>query len=157
MEKTHNERHKTWDTYANKALVEATNHFCSGNGLKFFAVPLDSQSPQPINLLKEMLQPCHCPSGECSMHRAFHIVAKKMARFYRGYSAETLVLYKDSAFVCVRIQDELMYVGVHPWDLPAVKAYARENDLFYDMRNVELLYLKMKNQESMKNVVVRSF
>ena len=79
-----------------------------------------------------------------------------MARFYSGYSAETLVLYKDSAFVCVRIQDELMYVSVHPWDLPAVKAYARENDLFYDMRNVELLYLKGK-YDDFDNVLVASF
>jgi len=156
MEKTHNERHKTWDTYANKALVEATNHFCSGNGLKFFSVPFDSQSTQPITLLKEMLQPCPCTSGECSTHRAFRIVAAKMARFYSGYSAETLVLYKDSAFMCVRIQDELMYVSVHPWDLPAVKAYARENDLFYDMRNVELLYLKGK-YDDFDNVLVASF
>ena len=38
-----------------------------------------------------------------------------------------------------------------------MKAYARANDLFYDMRNVELLYLKGKNFESMKNVVVASF
>lgn len=155
MEKTHNERHKTWDTYANKALVEATNHFCSGNGLKFFSVPFDKSSAQPIALLSEMLSPCD--HGGCSTHRAFNAVAKEMARFYEGYSAETLVLYKDSAFVCVRIADELMYVSVHPWDLPAVKAHARENNLFYDMRNVELLYLKGKNFESMKNVVVASF
>jgi hypothetical protein len=156
MEKTHNERHEIWNTYANRALVEATNHFCSGHGLKFFSVPFDSKSTQPITLLKELLQPCPCPSGECSTHRAFRIVAAKMAHFYSGYSAETLVLYKDSAFVCVRIQDELMYVGVHPWDLPAVKAYARENDLFYDMRNVELLYLKGKYND-FDNVLVASF
>lgn len=155
MEKTHNELQKTWDTYANKALVEATNNFCSGNGLHFYSVPDDSQSAQPIQLLKELISPCRY--GCCSTHRAFRAAAKEMAHFYEGYSAETLVLYKDSAFVCVRIADELMYVSVHPWDLPAVKAHARENNLFYDMRNVELLYLKGKNFESMKNVVVASF
>jgi len=155
MEKTHNERLQTWNAYANKALAEATNHFCSGNGLKFFSVPSDSKTSQAIALLSELIAPCK--HGGCSTHRAFQAAARKMAHFYEGYSAETLVLYKDSAFVCVRIEDELMYVGVHPWDLPAVKAYAREHDLFYDMRNVELLYLKGKNEEAMKNVVVASF
>jgi hypothetical protein len=154
MEKTHNERHNTWDFYANKALVEATNHFCSGYGLKFFSVPFDRQSAQPIALLQKMISPCQ--HSECSTHRAFRAAVKEMAHFYEGYSAETLVLYKDSAFVCVRIEDELMYVGVHPWDLPAVKAYARKNDLFYDMRNVELLYLKGKYAD-FDNVLVASF
>ena len=155
MEKTHNERHQTWDTYANKALVEATYNFLSGNQLHFYSVPDDSKSARPIALLSIMLRPCE--RGGCSTHRAFHAAAKEMAHFYEGYSAETLVLYKDSAFVCVRIADELMYVSVHSWDLPAVKAHARENNLFYDMRNVELLHLKGKNFESMKNVVVASF
>lgn len=155
MEKTRNQRQKTWDIYANKALVEATNHFCSGYGLQFFSVPFDSQSAQPIELLKELIRPCR--HGGSSTNRAFRAVAKEKAHFYVGYSAETLVLYKDSVFVCVRIENELMYVGVHPWDLPAVKVHARENNLFYDMRNVELLYLKDKNFESMKNVVVASF
>jgi len=155
MEKTLNERHKTWDTYTNKALVEATHNFCSGNGLHFYSVPDDSQSAQAIELLKELISPCRY--GGCSTHRAFRAAAKEMAHFYEGYSAETLVLYKDSAFVCVRVATEMLYVSVHPWDLPSVKAYARANDLFYDMRNVELLYLKGKNFESMKNVVVASF
>ncbi len=155
MEKTHNERHKTWDIYANKALVEATDNFCSGHGLHFYSLPDDSQSAQAIQLLQELIGPCR--HGGCSTHRAFRAVAKEMAHFYEGYSAETLVLHKDSAFVCVRIENELMYVSVHPWDLPAVKAHARENNLFYDMRNVELLYLKGKNAAWMKNVVVASF
>jgi hypothetical protein len=156
MEKTHNELQKTWDTYANKALVEATDNFCSGHGLHFYMVPDDMRFfARHIQLLEALISPRRY--GSCSIHRAFRAAAKEMAHFYEGYSAETLVLYKDSAFVCVRIADELMYVSVHPWDLPDVKAYARENNLFYDMRNVELLSLKAKNFESMKNVVVASF
>jgi len=149
------EGQRLWELYANKALTEATNLFCCGNGLKFYTVPNDSQSAGPMEMLKEVIAPCKY--GGCSTHRAFRAAAKEMAHFYEGYSAETLVLYKDSAFVCVRIENEMMYVSVHPWDLPSVKAYARANDLFYDMRNVELLYLKGKNFESMKNVVVASF
>lgn len=149
------EGQRLWDLYANKALTEATSLFCCGIGLEFYSVPDDTLSAEPIELLIEMIQPCK--HGGCSTHRAFRAAAKDMAHFYDGYSAETLVLYKDSVFVCVRIDKELMYVGVHPWDLPFVKAYARANDLFYDMRNVELLYLKGKNEEAMKNVVVASF
>jgi hypothetical protein len=149
------EGQRLWDLYANKALTEATSLFCCGSGLEFYSVPDDTLSAEPIELLIEMMQPCKY--GGCRTHRAFRAAAKDMAHFYDGYSAETLVLYKDSVFVCVRIENEMMYVGVHPWDLPAVKAYARENDLFYDMRNVELLYLKGKNEEAMKNVVVASF
>jgi hypothetical protein len=149
------EGQRLWDLYANKALTEATDLFCCGSGLEFYSVPDDSQSVQPIQMLQEMIHPCKF--GGCSTHRAFRAAAKEMAHFYEGYSAETLVLYKDSAFVCVRIENEMMYVSVHPWDLPSVKAYARANDLFYDMRNVELLYLKGKNAASMKNVVVASF
>ena len=149
------EGQRLWDLYANKALTEATNLFCCGNGLEFYSVPDDTLSAEPIALLRELIRPCI--HGGCRTHKAFRSAAKEMAPFYEGYCAETLVLYKDIVFVCVRIEKELMYVGVHPWDLPAVKAYARANDLFYDMRNVGLLYLKGKNEEAMKNVVVGSF
>jgi len=155
MEKTRNERQTLWDTYANRALRNATSHFCSGKGMNFFAEPNDTRAVQPIKMLKEMIAPC--PEGGCRTHRAFRLAFQKMAHFYTGHAAETLVLHKDSAFVCVRVENDLMYVSVHPWDLPSVKAHAREHNLFYDMRNVELLYLKGKNEEAMKNVVIASF
>jgi len=154
MEKTHNEQQKIWDTYANEALTLATSKFSEIGGKSLFAVPNDKFIDEFITLFARLMEPQN--DGNSSLREAFFLLLKKMDHFYTGYAAETLVLYEWDAFVCVRVENELMYAHVKPWDLPHMKMHARKHDLIYDMRNVQLLALKNR-YISMQNVLIGTF
>ena len=154
MEKTHNERQRLWDGYANEALIKATRKFREEGGACLYAVPGDEHTAQFITLFARIIDAQN--DGDVRSRQAFFLLLKKMSHFYAGYAAEALVLYETHAFVCVRVENEFMYSNVKPWDLPEMKAYAREHNLVYDMRNVELLALKQR-YISMQNVVIASF
>ena len=154
MEKTLNERQRLWDGYANEALTKATIKFYEKEGASLYAVPNDEHVAQFIKLFARIIDAQN--DGDIRSRQAFFLLRKKMSDFYAGYAAEALILYETHAFVCVRVQNEFMYANVKPWNLPQIKAHAREHNLVYDMRNVELLALKQR-YISMQNVVIASF
>ena len=154
MEKTLNERQRVWDVYANEALTKATRKFWEQDGASLYSVPSDKNIVQFISLYRRVMEPQN--EDDARSQQAFFSLLKQMTHFYKNYAAESLVLYETHAFVCVRVQNEFMYSNVKPWDLPEMKAHAREHNLVYDMRNVELLALK-ERYISMQNVVIATF
>ena len=154
MEKTHNERHNLWEDYAHKAIYNATQLFCSAKGLNFYTEPSCCENTAYKKMLVRLMSPCDNPC--CYAHTEFQAVARKQRAFYEGPAKETLVMFGDHIFVCVRIGPDILYSLVKPWDKPRIKRIARENNTFYDLRNVELLYLQEVCAD-LNNVVFATF
>ena len=155
MEKTRKERQTLWDFYANKAICEAKMPVACAHDYAFYLTQSDiKRHPSRVKLFKELLNPCG--DKDCNYHQMFADASKVYQSFYDGYAKECLVLWQDSVWACVRIGDDLMYKSVNPWDMATIKAHARENDLFYDMRTVEIAYAKQVYSEY-DNVLIASF
>lgn len=154
MEKTHNERHDLWDDYAHKAIHNATQLFCSARGLNFYTEPSCCENTAYKEMLVRLMSPCDREC--CAAHTEFQAVARKQWAFYEGPAKEILVMFGQHIFVCVRIGPDVLYSHVKPWDVPIIKSIARQRNKFYDLRNVELLYLQQVCGD-LDNVVFATF
>ena len=155
MDKIRKERQELWDKYANGAVTKAVYPVANGHGFNFFVTKADiKRHHSHIALLHDLLTPCG--DVHCSPHRLFARAVKTYEDFYSGSAKECLLIWQDSAFVCVRLVNELMYKSVSPWDLSAIKAHARAHNLFYDLRTVEIAYAKRRHG-AYDNVLVATF
>jgi len=155
MEKIRKERQELWDKYVNGAINKAVLPIATGHGFSFFVTKADvKRHHSRIALLHDLLTPCG--NSDCSHHRLFANAVKTYEDFYKGSAKECLVIWQNSAFVCVRLVNELMYKSVSPWDMSAIKAHARAHNLFYDLRTVEIAHAK-RQHGAYDNVLVASF
>ena len=152
MEKTRKERQKLWDTYIDIAATEATCPLYEFRGLTFHEVPGCEISRPYTTWLKEMSQSPHLPESLATLMQ----VAANHKEFYEGDVGESLIILEDASFMTLRVGSDMLYVAVKPWDRHAMRSHARNKNLIYDLRNLELVSLK-ENSQGYDNVLIASF